>query len=715
MEELNRKEFKEIKIILLIGISILLFLGLYSYDQNDISFNTSSPNIPPHNFVGVVGAWGAMLSFFLFGLSSFIIPFITLSWAVNLIFQEKIKISNLFYLVLLLFSISTLLELLPIDYLQNQAKQINILSAGGLFSYKITSTYLLRYLGDKGSYALISALLIISFLKAANLHIVRILQTLIKLIKNLFSSAETEDTISYEQKFKKPDRSDSKEAVKKKKIVEKISREKTEKPPAKKTFSFSGSSAKSLPDINYLDDPPKFKDTTDEELLVNAQILEETLKDFGIDSKVINIGKGPVITRFELQIAAGTKVTKITALADDIAMAMKAFSIRIIAPIPGKAAIGIEVPNKEANMVYLKELLLSKEYKQSNWKIPLLFGKDIAGKPLIEDLTEMPHLLIAGSTGSGKTICINALIMGLLFSKTPNEIKLLLIDPKMVELTPYKKLPHLICPIITEPKKAVLALNFLVREMEHRYKLLSEVGQRNIFKFNDRNPKNDPEGEEIPEKLPFIIVVIDELADLMMVASSDIETSIARLAQLSRAVGIHLILATQRPSVDVLTGIIKANFPARLSFKVSSKVDSRTILDANGAEKLLGCGDLLFLPPKTSKLIRAQGTFVSDSNINNVVKSIAKERPAEYNETFLRLMDNEETEQYNLDFEEDELFDSAVNLVFEAGQASASMLQRRFRIGYNRASRIIDMMEAQGIIGPFNGSRVREVLTKKQK
>ncbi|MDD5246512.1 MAG: DNA translocase FtsK, partial [Candidatus Omnitrophica bacterium] len=374
-------------------------------------------------------------------------------------------------------------------------------------------------------------------------------------------------------------------------------------------------------------------------------------------------------------------------------------SVRIVAPIPGKARVGIEVPNIQSNLVYLKETLASDEFQNYDSKLTLALGKDIAGHPVITDLADMPHLLIAGTTGSGKTVCVNSLILSMLFRCTPNELKFVMVDPKMVELAPFNGLPHLLCPVVTDAKKAAVALGWVVSEMEQRYQLLAKVGARNIEAYNEKQ-----------EKIPYIVIIIDELADLMMVSRDQIETAITRLAQLSRAVGIHLILATQRPSVDVITGVIKANFPSRISFKVASKVDSRTVLDMNGADKLLGKGDMLFLRPGEEKLIRAQGTLVTDEEIEKVVDFIKVQAEPVYDEEILK----DQPRSGISNSEKDELYDQAVRIIMESNQASVSILQRRLRLGYTRAARIIDTMEVDGLVGPFEGSKPRRILIDRQ-
>jgi S-DNA-T family DNA segregation ATPase FtsK/SpoIIIE len=455
-----------------------------------------------------------------------------------------------------------------------------------------------------------------------------------------------------------------------------------------------------LPSLDLLESPPPLEARQiKDDLTANARILEETLEDFSISVKVTDIERGPVITRYELEPAPGVKLNRIVALSDDIALAMKAQSVRIIAPIPGKGRVGVEVPNTQSSFVYLKEVLASREFQEAESKLTLALGKDIGGQSVIASLDEMPHLLIAGTTGSGKTVCVNSLILSLVFRATPNELKFIMIDPKMVELAPFNGLPHLICPVVTEAKKASVCLNWVVSEMEERYRLLAKVGARNIDSYNQKQ-----------ERVPYIVVIVDEFADLMNVAKEQIENAITRLAQLSRAVGIHLILATQRPSVDVITGVIKANLPARISFKVASKVDSRTVLDMNGADKLLGKGDMLFLRPGESKLTRVQGTLVSDKEIEQVVEYIKSQAEPVYDEEVLK----EQQRSLFSNGQKDELYDEAVRIIMESNQASVSILQRRMRLGYTRAARIIDTMEQEGLVGAFEGSKPRKILVDRE-
>ncbi|GEO24872.1 DNA translocase SpoIIIE [Alicyclobacillus acidoterrestris] len=439
----------------------------------------------------------------------------------------------------------------------------------------------------------------------------------------------------------------------------------------------------------------------------NAQKLESTLQSFGVSAKVLEISRGPTVTRYELQPASGVKVSRIVNLTDDIALALAARDIRMEAPVPGKSVIGIEVPNDEVAIVSLREVLQSPEFQQSKARLPIALGRDISGAAIVGDLQKMPHLLVAGATGSGKSVCVNGIIASILMRNKPHEVKLMMIDPKMVELSGYNGIPHLLTPVVTDPRKAAYALKKVVQEMENRYKLMAERGARDIERFNQLLR------EDGLEPLPYIVVIVDELADLMMVAPGDVEDAICRIAQMARAAGIHLIVATQRPSVDVITGLIKANIPSRIAFAVSSIHDSRTILDGGGAEKLLGRGDMLYYPVGASKATRVQGAFVSEEEIERLVSFVKEQQQAVYTVDLNR--DAEEDTQAESEGPDlDDLFADAVDLVVDLGQASVSMLQRRFRIGYSRAARIVDQMEQSGIVGPFEGSKPREVLISKE-
>ena len=494
-----------------------------------------------------------------------------------------------------------------------------------------------------------------------------------------------------------------------------------------------------IPPVNLLNEPLPIEDSDEmkEEILISTSILERKLSDFGVEGKVIQVLPGPVITLYEFEPAPGIKVSRILALSDDLALAMRALSLRILAPVPGKPVVGIEIPNIRKEVVSFKEIITSKEFVESDSKLMMVIGKDNIGEPVVQDLATIPHLLMAGSTGAGKSVGLNAMICSILLNATPDEVKMIMIDPKMLELSIFDGIPHLIAPVVTNPKKAAAALSWAVDEMENRYKLMSKVGVRNITGFNvkmdtereeyemklkqwEHDNKNSVKSDEIeseeesdkptepPEKLPYILIVIDELADLMMVASKGVEEALTRLAQMARASGIHLIVATQRPSVDVLTGIIKANFPSRISYKVTSRVDSRTILDSMGAEKLLGKGDMLFMPPGTHRLLRIHGAMVSDEEIQKIINFIKEQKKPTYKEQIFEgaVTDKGKTKEAE---DYDERYDEALAIVAKDRQASISYIQRRLRIGYNRAASIIEMMERDGVVGPSDGVRPREI------
>ena len=473
--------------------------------------------------------------------------------------------------------------------------------------------------------------------------------------------------------------------------------------------------------------------SSEEEHRQNAENLLRILSEFGVEVTLGEIHVGPVITRYEVVPAAGVRVEKISGLDKNIALGMRAQSVRILAPIPGKAAVGVEVPNQKPTPVGMREILESEDWVGAKAELPIALGKDVSGKSLISDLTKMPHLLIAGATGSGKSVCINSIVASILYSKSPKDVRLIMVDPKVVELKVFNSLPHMLIPVVTEPKKVPAALKWLLGEMEQRYQIFAKANVRNIFGFNNR--KKDPRHEfpaaeqqaelagvnadiEVPDRLPYIVAIIDELADLMMIAPAEIETSIARLAQLARAAGIHLIIATQRPSVNVITGVIKANLPSRIAFQVASQIDSRTILDGKGAETLIGRGDMLFTPPGTSKLVRAQGAFVADEEIAEIVEFLKRNGPPQYATAVQAQIDRAASEDdedgdggTDGDLgDDDELFHQALDVLRSTRRASTSMLQRRLRIGYNRAARIMEIMEDKGIVGPENGSSPREIL-----
>ncbi|NIA08421.1 MAG: DNA translocase FtsK [Nitrospiraceae bacterium] len=461
----------------------------------------------------------------------------------------------------------------------------------------------------------------------------------------------------------------------------------------------------SFPSLDLLDDPPADDIKVDREVyLSNARALEQKLLDFGVAGNVVEICPGPVVTMYEFSPAPGVKINKVASLADDLALALRTHSVRIVAPIPGKAVIGIELANATRQIVYLKEILASDVFQRDSDRLLLTLGQDVVGQPVVTDLAKMPHLLIAGATGTGKSVGLNAMICSLLYSHHPDRLRLLMIDPKRIELSLYDGIPHLLHPVVSEPKEATRALRWAVVEMERRYQLLEEAHARNLQGYN----------KIAEESIPYLVIIIDELADLMMVSSKEVESAIARLAQMARAAGIYLIVATQRPSVDVLTGLIKANFPARISFKVSSKVDSRTILDVMGAERLLGMGDMLFLPPGSSDLIRIHGAYVSEKEIGRVVEFLKAQGEPNYDPHVIEAIPGEDTTEASASGESaDEKYDEAVEIVTQTGQASISMLQRRLRVGYNRAARMIEEMEHEGVVSPTDNMGRRHVLVRK--
>jgi len=711
----KERRINEIKAVILVAASLIILASLISFTPYDLAFYTSHPNNPPKNLIRAFGAYLAGALLFLFGWAGYIIPLFIFYLGVRLFRQQipDLRLPRIIGILVLLLSASSVIGIFGLG---NDGLSF---SHGGFLGF-ILAKFVVTYFGKLGGYILFGTLMLLSFALVTEVLISTFLVSLTEKFRSLFKPVLA---FHFKPKVKSPAANNNKPPVVKPKInipepaaaVEppkalttsepkiQIKAKSSEPAPAKTRPKEVQIGDYHLPTLDLLDSPPPIEARQiKEDLTHNARILEETLDDFGISVKVTDIERGPVITRYELEPAPGVKLNRIVTLSDDISLAMKAQSIRIVAPIPGKARVGVEIPNIQSSLVYLKDVLESKDFQEAESKLTLALGKDIAGHSVVTDLGEMPHLLIAGTTGSGKTVCVNSLILSMLFRASPNDLKFLMVDPKMVELAPFNGLPHLLCPVVTDAKKAAVALGWVVIEMEERYQLLAKAGARNIEAYN----KKEEEG-----KMPYIVVIIDELADLMIVARDQIESAITRLAQLSRAVGIHLIMATQRPSVDVVTGVIKANFPARISFKVASKVDSRTVLDLNGADKLLGKGDMLFLRPGEAKLIRAQGTLVSDKEIEKVVDFIKEQAEPVYNEQILQ---EQQKSALAKNGEKDELYDEAVRVVMETNQASVSILQRRMRLGYTRAARIIDMMELDGLVGPFEGSKARRILVDRE-
>jgi S-DNA-T family DNA segregation ATPase FtsK/SpoIIIE len=726
---MDKTRWNEIQAIILFAIAILIFTSLITFSFSDLSAFTSKPNIPVRNLAGLFGVYIGAALFFLMGLSSYVIPLLIISWAVARLYgitPQKVhfKLFGTFFLILASSSIFSLI---------GKGDNAFRFSLGGIAGL-IFSDFLVKYLGRGGAILIIAVLFLLSVLLATEFLLLPFLVNIFNRVKGLKEDGSRRDerprkTAATILTAKKPVirlPAEERAAVKALEKIEKrepikifsADEPKKEAPAPKRAEPQVAAAAKvgaqevlrtdqsksnifKLPGLDLLDTPPPLESRRiKDDLEGNARILEETLMDFDIEAKVVEINKGPVITRYELEPAPGVKIHRITSLSDNIALAMKAQSVRIVAPVPGKGTIGFEVPNSSSSLVYLKDVLDSKEYREPKSKLKLALGKDIAGTPVIADLASMPHLLIAGATGSGKTVCVNTIITTILYNATPDEVKFIMIDPKRVELAIFNDLPHLLSPVVTEAKKVASTLDWVVNEMDSRYELFAKSGVRNIALYNEKFGKEPAGG------LPYIVIIIDELADLMMVAQADVEGAITRLAQLSRAVGIHIIIATQRPSVDVITGVIKANFPARISFKVASKVDSRTVLDINGADKLLGRGDMLFVEPGASKPVRAQCSLISDKEIERITSFIKAQRGPEYVSGILDVQKKTSFKK----FEKDEVYDEAVRLILESRQASVSVLQRRLGLGYTRAARLIDMMEDEGLVGPYQGSKPRDIL-----
>ena len=736
---MKQQYINEIKAIVILSLGLIVFASLVSFTPYDLPWYTSSPNVPVTNLIRVVGAYVAGALFFLFGLSAYALVFFLFFWSWSEISHRDIRFSGAKFIsfFVLFCVVSGLLGLSASSSLSVRFER------GGTVGL-LLSDFLLQYFGLIGAYIILLTLGLLASILTAEVLISPFIFKLGEKTKNGFLSFKERKAQPKEfllttaaSKIKRPplylqkkwgeifphqaskqpedeslgqgqqredvedDPKGAKAAAPSIKPTIRIMDKKERESPSSQDKNSKVVGEYHLPPLDLLDDSPQVSGKKlQEDLFAGASILEETLAQFGVSVRVVDIERGPVITRYELQPAPGVKVQRITTLSDDIALTMKAQTVRIVAPIPGKNRVGIEVPNVASSKVFLKDVLAQSKLKRSDSKLMLALGKDITGDPIIADLGDMPHLLIAGTTGSGKTVCVNSIIMSMLFNASPNEVKFLMVDPKMVELTGYNPLPHILCPTVTDYKKVSAALNWVVGEMESRYSQLAKAGVRNIKAYHAKG--ND---------MPYIVVIIDELADLMQVAAKTIESAITRLAQLSRAVGIHLILATQRPSVDVITGVIKANFPARISFKVASKVDSRTVLDMNGAENLLGKGDLLFMKPGDAKPTRGQCSFVTDEEIHRVIDFITKQQNPTYDENIVKYQTSAAT---GASEEKDDLYDEAVKLVLETNQASVSVLQRRMRLGYTRAARLIDMMEQTGIVGPYCGSKPRDILVDRE-
>jgi len=652
------------------------------------------------------------------GYTSFVFPFILLLLSVGLVlrrffrFRVVVPVCFLFFVL----SSSALFSLIAATE-----------EAGG-FAGAFLSRLLSDFVGATGAIIFLSAVILITFLVATGLSIIQLAVKALPPTVSVFRFIIEKMRSNKEAVEEDDDEEETPSPKKEKKVIEEKPKEKpaaspsiiapkihnrrqAEEPEEALEFTTPKGSFK-LPPLTLLDAVPKKNTSVDDKaLLENSKVLEKKLQDFGIEGRVLEVRPGPVVTMYEFEPAPGVKVGRITNLADDLALAMKAMSIRIIAPIPGKAVVGIEVPNQTRDTILLREMMECPAFSKSRSRLSLALGKDISGSPYIADLARMPHLLVAGATGTGKSVSVNAMILSVLFKATPEDVRFLMVDPKMLELSAYEGIPHLITPVITDPKKAAGALRCIISEMGKRYKLMAEKGAKNIERYNQMIEDG---GRPDEKKLPFIVVIIDELADLMMTSGKDVEECLVRLSQMARASGIHLMIATQRPSVDVVTGLIKTNFPARIAFQLPSRTDSRTILDAGGAETLLGQGDMLFLPPGTSKLQRLHGAYVSETEIKRVTDFWKNQGAPAYEDLAI-----EENEQALIDEDADlgeeflRRYDEAVALAATLEMISTSYVQRRFRIGYNTAARIIEKMEKEGVVGPAQGSRPREVLLRK--
>jgi len=726
------KRWTEIAGLVCIACALFLFITLLSYYPPDPSFRHfyGPEETTVRNWTGAVGAYIADTVIWLIGFGVLWLPVAFLFFAVRFFQtpQFSIGIDAVAAVVGLIFSTSGILKMTT----GNISLYGNPVDTGGLLGAR-TYELFQASLHPAGSAILLGLVFLVALIVLFDFSIVAFAKKSFASVFNLkkagaFFFALKDKLWGDREKAasSKPGKGTDPriEDIKIEKIKEKLAK-------AEQThFDFTGKAKGkfNLPPLALLEQLQK-KDTRvkKETLLENSRLLERKLFDFGVEGKVIEVKPGPVVTMYELEPAPGVKINKITNLSDDLALALRAQSIRIIAPIPGKGAIGVEIPNQERNPVSLRDVLDHPAFQGFPHKLPIVLGEDILGTPVIADLLKMPHLLIAGTTGSGKSVSLNAMICSILFKATPEEVKFIMIDPKRLEMSGYEGIPHLLHPVVVDPKRAALVLRWAVEEMERRYEAISEVGAKSIDTYNLIMAANPPvappppyaageegnpgKSESLPGRLPYIVIIIDELADLMMVAQRNVEESLARLAQMARAAGIHLILATQRPSVDVITGVIKANFPTRISFKVSSKVDSRTILDQLGAEKLLGAGDMLYIPPGSSMPMRIHGAYVSDQEIERIVDFVKKQGKPAYDESLVELKSVEAGEKAEGDF--DEKYDEAVALVADLGQASISLVQRYLKIGYNRAARIIEQMEAEGVVGPADGAKPRKVLARK--
>jgi S-DNA-T family DNA segregation ATPase FtsK/SpoIIIE len=800
--------WNEVFALILLGVGTLLFLALISYAPKDLPSwvpwsYLSPPNRPAQNFIGPFGAILAGLCYFLIGAASYLLAVILLGFGGAKLFHPSLRISRkLLWIVLFIVSGACLLQL-QTSHLQGWKRHFNIPGAGGWLGFYLGARFLVSAMGKVGSVVLLIGVYISSLILMTGLRPIHVVRQSVAGIRRGLANfyewrlhrqlqrSDLKGQLEISQKELSKQRRVIEKQLKKKgaavpepavalispeelagrpkpKVVDTTAlpaesvrarrkpslaelRGKEEKPKAAPAMAPKSWSAENyvLPGLDLLDahDPEGRTAADPAELERVQQTLIDTLGQFGIAVAPGDITKGPTITRYEVYPAKGVRVDKIVSLERDLARATRAERINILAPIPGKDTVGIELANSRKVTVTLRELLQSTDWEEGKNKgrLPLALGKDVYGKSIIADLAQMPHLLVAGTTGSGKSVCINALIASMLFRFRPDELKFVMIDPKVVEMQVYAKLPHLYSPLVTDSKKVLQALQRIIREMENRYKIFAKTGVRNIVSFNARpakktqkelddetvaagvspaKPRNDatdagastetlkvPREDEIviPDRMPYIVVIIDELADLMQTAPADVESAIARITQMARAAGIHIIVATQTPRADVITGVIKANIPSRIAFQVASKIDSRVILDENGADRLLGQGDMLYLPPSTSRLIRAQGVLVTDKEIHEVVKFISDQADPEFDEELVAKLGETSVDDAVTE-EDEELVEKCLEIIRQEKRASTSLLQRRLRLGYTRAARIVDILEQRGILGPGEGAKPREIL-----
>lgn len=742
--------------VILLALCLLSFLCVFSFNPADLSLFNDPPASPPHNLVGPFGAWFAGVGFILFGVGGYLVPFILLTGGLLMTLRSAERIWPTWsWLTGALVGLCSLYEYQP-NLWSGVSEKLNLLSPGGLIGQLLAIRTLGRWIGHAGAGIVFVTLIFLAILQLTGMHPFTPFVFLWKRIKTLMAREPKEKAAATKPaRVEKPKKQKKKKAEKEEELFTppKPAPVVAEKPkpapeppkPAapKKPLLKKAPVAKApddglenvsvniapgvdesgyqLPAITLLDDlPPLSERTGAENTAEKAKILQDTLEEFGVEGEVTHVETGPTVTSYEVTPAAGVRVERISNLERNIALALRAQSIRIQAPIPGKGAVGIEVPNSKTASVYLRELAESKVFHDPGVALPLALGKDVSGKMIVGDLASMPHLLIAGATGAGKTVCMNSLLTGLLLSRTPEQLRLILVDPKTFEFQAYENLKHLVVPIITDAKKVTLGLRWAIKEMEKRYALFKKVKVRDIKGFNNRKVEKQEDlfGEaaaesntrsDIPAKLPYIVVVVDELAELMSTAQQEIEPCIVRLAQLSRAAGIHMILATQRPSVNVITGTIKANIPGRIAFRVAQGNDSRTILDSIGAEKLLGKGDMLYLPPGKDKAVRLQGTWTSDGEMHRVTDFIREQGNPEFITEIKEKIESKKPEMPELN-EDDELLEQAMEVLRSTKRASTSNLQRRLRIGYNRAATLMDLLEDKGIIGPPTETGPRDIL-----